>query len=269
MTARERRGAVALLRAVGADGPSVGLVLAGAAIAVAIPAAIAGIVLEVVAFGPLVARLAAGFAALPLAPTLGQIALVAGGLLDARGDRHRAGRAARAARARRRGAEGGVMRARRCDPPSRLLAAARLLAALRRRRACRGPPRRRPARRSRPRSSTRTATGSWRPGRASRSTDRGEQGQARQDARDLRAADRHPRPRRGVARAGAVPRSHRRAVHVDLPPAGGVLHADARRGRPRAQPADAAGRLRHRRHHGQRAAQRAHDGARDAARAAR
>jgi ABC-type lipoprotein release transport system permease subunit len=56
-------------------------VLAGAAIAVAIPAAAAGIVLEVVAFGPLVAHLAAGFAALPLAPTIGQIALVAGGLL--------------------------------------------------------------------------------------------------------------------------------------------------------------------------------------------
>ena len=81
VTARERRGAVALLRAVGADGPSVGLVLAGAAIAVALPAAIAGIVLEVVAFGPLVARLAAGFASLPLSPTPGQIALVAGGLI--------------------------------------------------------------------------------------------------------------------------------------------------------------------------------------------
>lgn len=81
VTARERRGAVALLRAVGADGPSVALVLAGAAIAVAVPAAILGVALEVVAFGPLVARLAAGFAALPLAPTLGQIALVTGGLL--------------------------------------------------------------------------------------------------------------------------------------------------------------------------------------------
>jgi ABC-type antimicrobial peptide transport system permease subunit len=81
VTARERRGAVALLRAVGADGPSVGTVLAGAAIAVAIPAALAGVFLEVVAFGPLVARLAAGFAALPLSPTLGQIALVTGGLI--------------------------------------------------------------------------------------------------------------------------------------------------------------------------------------------
>jgi ABC-type antimicrobial peptide transport system permease subunit len=81
VTARERRGAVALLRAVGADGPSVGAVLAGAAIAVAIPAALVGVLLELLAFGPLVARLAAGFAALPLAPTLGQIALVTGGLL--------------------------------------------------------------------------------------------------------------------------------------------------------------------------------------------
>ncbi|MDA0161480.1 ABC transporter permease [Solirubrobacter ginsenosidimutans] len=81
VTARERRGAVALLRAVGADGPSVGLVLAGAAVAVAIPAAAAGVFLEVVAFGPLVAHLAAGFAALPLSPTLAQIALVVGGLL--------------------------------------------------------------------------------------------------------------------------------------------------------------------------------------------
>ena len=42
--------------------PTVGLVLAGAAVAVAIPAAIAGVVLEVDVFGPLVARLAAGFA---------------------------------------------------------------------------------------------------------------------------------------------------------------------------------------------------------------
>ena len=80
VTARERRGAVALLRACGADAPTVGVVLAGAAIAVAIPAAIAGILLELFVLGPLVARLAAGFASLPLAPTAGQVALVAGGL---------------------------------------------------------------------------------------------------------------------------------------------------------------------------------------------
>jgi ABC-type lipoprotein release transport system permease subunit len=81
VTARERRGAVALLRATGADAPTVGLVLAGAAVAVAIPAAIAGVVLEVAVFGPLVSRLAAGFASLPLAASPGQIALVIGGLL--------------------------------------------------------------------------------------------------------------------------------------------------------------------------------------------
>ncbi len=81
VTARERRGAVALLRACGADAATVALVLAGAAAAVAIPSAAAGVLLGTLAFGPLVARLAAGFASLPLAPTTGQIALVVAGLL--------------------------------------------------------------------------------------------------------------------------------------------------------------------------------------------
>jgi len=81
MTARERRGAVALLRAVGGDDRSVGLVLAGSALAVAVPAAVTGVVLERVVFGPLVASLAADFASLPLAPSAGQVALVVAGLL--------------------------------------------------------------------------------------------------------------------------------------------------------------------------------------------
>jgi hypothetical protein len=80
-TARERRGAVAVLRATGGDSVAVGLVLGGAALAVALPAALAGVVLERVAFGPLVSALAAGFAELGLAPTAGQVALVVGGLL--------------------------------------------------------------------------------------------------------------------------------------------------------------------------------------------
>jgi len=80
MTARERRGAVALLRALGGDRRTVLLVLAGAAAAVALPAALLGILLERLLFGPLVARLAAGYADLPLAPSLGQAALVALGL---------------------------------------------------------------------------------------------------------------------------------------------------------------------------------------------
>ena len=83
-------------------------------------------------------------------------------------------------------------------------------------------------------------------------------------ARHVRPAHRHARARRGVTRAGAVHGPHRRAVHVDLPPAGGVLRADARRRRARAQPRAAAGRVHHRRHHRQRAAQRARPGARDA-----
>jgi ABC-type lipoprotein release transport system permease subunit len=81
MTARERRGAVALLRAVGGDARTVAAVLAGAALAVALPAALAGVLLEWLVLGPLVARLASGFADLPLAPSAGQVALVIGGLL--------------------------------------------------------------------------------------------------------------------------------------------------------------------------------------------
>jgi ABC-type lipoprotein release transport system permease subunit len=81
MTARERRGAVALLRACGGDARTVAAVLGGAALAVALPAAVAGVLLEWLVLGPLVARRAAGFAELPLAPTTGQVALVLGGVL--------------------------------------------------------------------------------------------------------------------------------------------------------------------------------------------
>jgi ABC-type lipoprotein release transport system permease subunit len=81
LTARERRGAVALLRAVGGDASTVALVLLGAAAAVAIPGAIVGVVLEITVLGPVVARLAAGFATLPIAPGAGQVILVFGALL--------------------------------------------------------------------------------------------------------------------------------------------------------------------------------------------
>ena len=81
MTARERRGAVALLRACGGDAVTVALVLAGAAAAVALPGALLGVALEAAVLGPLVARLAAGFASLPIAPSPGQVALVVAGLL--------------------------------------------------------------------------------------------------------------------------------------------------------------------------------------------
>jgi ABC-type lipoprotein release transport system permease subunit len=81
MTARERRGAVALLRACGGDAHTVALVLLGAAAAVALPGALLGVALEATVLGPLVARLAAGFASLPIAPSGGQVVLVVGGLL--------------------------------------------------------------------------------------------------------------------------------------------------------------------------------------------
>jgi len=81
IVARERRGAIALLRAAGADRITVGLVLAGAALAVAVPAALAAALLERVALGPLVASLAAGFASLELAPTLAQVLVVMAGVL--------------------------------------------------------------------------------------------------------------------------------------------------------------------------------------------
>jgi putative ABC transport system permease protein len=81
VTARERRGAVALLRACGGDRATVALVLLGAAAAVAIPGALVGVALEVTVLGPLVARLAAGFATLPIAPGAGQVILVVAGLV--------------------------------------------------------------------------------------------------------------------------------------------------------------------------------------------
>ncbi len=81
ITARERRAAVALLRATGADRASVALVLGGAALAVALPAALVATVLERVALGPLVASLAAGFTSLELVPTLAQVVLVVAGVL--------------------------------------------------------------------------------------------------------------------------------------------------------------------------------------------
>ena len=81
ITARERRGAVALLRAAGGDRATVALVLAGAALAVIVPAALAAVVLERVALGPLVGSFAAGFAFLELAPSVGQVAAVVAGLL--------------------------------------------------------------------------------------------------------------------------------------------------------------------------------------------
>ena len=80
VTARERRGSVALLRATGGDRWSIAALLAGAAAVVAVPAAVIAVALEAFVLGPLVADLAAGYASLPLSPGPGQVLVVAGGL---------------------------------------------------------------------------------------------------------------------------------------------------------------------------------------------
>ncbi len=80
LTARERRPTVSLLRAVGAGPRTVGLVFTGAAEALALPAAVLGIVLERLVLGPAVSRLAAGYVSLPLAAGAGNALGVAAGL---------------------------------------------------------------------------------------------------------------------------------------------------------------------------------------------
>ena len=81
LTARERRGAVATLRAAGADGRALRRLLGGAALAVVVPSVIVAIVLEAAVLSPLVAHVAAGYADLPLGADARQVALVAGSLL--------------------------------------------------------------------------------------------------------------------------------------------------------------------------------------------
>jgi ABC-type lipoprotein release transport system permease subunit len=81
LTARERRGAVATLRAAGADARALRRLLGGAAGAVAVPALAVAVALEALVLAPLVAHLAAGYADLPLGASAAQVALVAAGLL--------------------------------------------------------------------------------------------------------------------------------------------------------------------------------------------
>ncbi len=81
LTARERRSTIAVLRASGAGAREVRLVLLGAALVVVLGAAPAAVALELLAFGPAVSALAASYVSLPLGVGIGQIAIVAGGLL--------------------------------------------------------------------------------------------------------------------------------------------------------------------------------------------
>jgi FtsX-like permease family len=80
LTARERRPAVALLRALGAGRGEIAIVFAGAALAVAIPGALLGALLEREVLAPLVTRLAGDYVSVPLATGPADIALVAAGV---------------------------------------------------------------------------------------------------------------------------------------------------------------------------------------------
>lgn len=80
VTAAERRQTIAVLRAGGARRATVTAVLMGTAAAVVALAVPLGVLAERVVVGPAVARLAAGYASLPLGAGPGQIALTVAGL---------------------------------------------------------------------------------------------------------------------------------------------------------------------------------------------
>ncbi|MGI8412061.1 MAG: ABC transporter permease [Solirubrobacteraceae bacterium] len=83
LTMQERRRTVAVLRACGAGSTAVRRLLAGAAVALIGPAAVLGILLERLVFGPALSQLAASYASLPLAAGAAQIVAVIAGLLVA------------------------------------------------------------------------------------------------------------------------------------------------------------------------------------------
>lgn len=66
LTAQERRGAIAVLRACGGGAGSIVRLLGGAAAAVVVPAVALGIIVERAVLGPVVSHIAAGYADLPL-----------------------------------------------------------------------------------------------------------------------------------------------------------------------------------------------------------
>jgi len=80
VTAAERRSTMAVLRAGGAPRRTVGLVLAGTAAVVVAVAAPLGVLGERLLLGPATARLAAGYADLPLGAGVGAIVVVLAGL---------------------------------------------------------------------------------------------------------------------------------------------------------------------------------------------
>jgi hypothetical protein len=80
LTVQERRRTVSVLRAFGAGSTAVGRLLAGAVIALVVPAALLGIVLERLVLGPALAHLAASYVTLSLSASGTEIAVVLAGL---------------------------------------------------------------------------------------------------------------------------------------------------------------------------------------------
>ncbi|MGI8904514.1 MAG: FtsX-like permease family protein [Solirubrobacteraceae bacterium] len=85
LTVQERRRTIAVLRATGASSGAVRRLLAGAALALVIPAAVVGVAAEQLVLGPALAHLAASYATLALGAGVGQVAAVLAGLLVAAG----------------------------------------------------------------------------------------------------------------------------------------------------------------------------------------
>ena len=80
LTVQERRRTIAILRACGAASAAVRRLLAGAVLALVVPAALIGVALERLLFGPALARLAASYATLPLDPSLAAVLTTLAGL---------------------------------------------------------------------------------------------------------------------------------------------------------------------------------------------
>jgi ABC-type lipoprotein release transport system permease subunit len=85
LTVQERRPTVAVLRATGAGPAAVRRLLAGVVLALVIPAAAFGILIEQLVLGPALAHLAASYATLELGAGYGEMAAVVAGLLLAGG----------------------------------------------------------------------------------------------------------------------------------------------------------------------------------------
>jgi ABC-type lipoprotein release transport system permease subunit len=80
LTVQERRSTVAVLRACGGGVGAVSRLLIGAALAIVVPAAIVGVLLERFVLGPELSRLAENYAALPLAARPPEVVAVLSGL---------------------------------------------------------------------------------------------------------------------------------------------------------------------------------------------